>query len=82
MCYKIIIECGKKCVGAKEDYLDYFRKKKKSAVSQIPDSQTLVVISVCCPQGAVWVKNLTVHQRLVHISVTEETTAQNNTNYT
>lgn len=71
---------GKKNVLAqKKDYLDYFRKKKKNADS---DSQTLIVISVCCPQGAVWVKNLTVHQRLVHISVTEETTAQNNTNYT
>lgn len=55
---------------------------KNSVSQQTPDSQTLIVISVCCPQGAVWVKNLTVHQRLVHISVTEETTAQNNTNYT
>lgn len=64
------------CWRKKKDYLDYFRKKTQTPIHR------LIVISVCCPQGAVWVKNLTVHQRLVHISVTEETTAQNNTNYT
>lgn len=36
LCYKIIIECGeKKCVGAKKDYLDYFRKKTQTPIHRL-----------------------------------------------
>lgn len=69
LCYKIIIECGEKknVLAQKKDYFDYFRKKLSvSTDSWFTDSDIIqCAISVCCPQGAVWVKNLTAHQRLV-----------------